>query len=359
MKSIYKLDTKGKLRVLHVWTEGAMLCQSSGLMDGKLVCHKKESKPKNIGKLNVTTGPEQARFEMESLITDKLTKGYFNSIEEAEKGNVQLPMLAKDYKKEEHKIKWAGDVFIQPKLDGMRCLAHCSADGSVKLISRAGKPIENMDHIIKSLSKLKTDVILDGELYAHGEDFQRQMELIKKYREGETEKVKFHIYDVVQNLPFLDRILYVCEYITSKINDDFEPLVYVETTGIKNEKDLKQLHRNNIENGYEGSIVRHGNSGYKLNGRSDSLLKYKDFIDLALPIKDIIQNDAIPTHGTPVFEINGKSFKSGLKYSHERRTDFLTNRDQYIGQTAELRFFEYSNDGIPRFPVMVGIRLDK
>ncbi len=30
-----------------------------------------------------------------------------------------------------------------------------------------------------------------------------------------------------------------------------------------------------------------------------------------------------------------------------------------MGKTAEIRFFEYTEDGIPRFPVAVGIRLDK
>ena len=29
------------------------------------------------------------------------------------------------------------------------------------------------------------------------------------------------------------------------------------------------------------------------------------------------------------------------------------------GKTAEIRFFEYTDDGLPRFPVCVGIRLDK
>ena len=31
----------------------------------------------------------------------------------------------------------------------------------------------------------------------------------------------------------------------------------------------------------------------------------------------------------------------------------------HIGQTAEVRFFEYTDGGIPRFPVCVGFRLDK
>ena len=48
-----------------------------------------------------------------------------------------------------------------------------------------------------------------------------------------------------------------------------------------------------------------------------------------------------------------------MKYSHAEREEILTNKAKYIGKVAELRFFEFSEDGIPRFPVMAGIRLDK
>ena len=122
---------------------------------------------------------------------------------------------------------------------------------------------------------------------------------------------------------------------------------------------LKELHSNNISNGYEGSIIRWGTEGYKVNGRSSNLLKYKDFQDIALKIIDITPNEANPLHGTPHFELRGKSFKSGVKMSYEDREDLLQNKNKYIGKTAEIRFFEYSENGIPRFPVMVGIRLDK
>jgi hypothetical protein len=48
-----------------------------------------------------------------------------------------------------------------------------------------------------------------------------------------------------------------------------------------------------------------------------------------------------------------------MKFSHEERELILTNKHEYIGQVAEIRFFEYSEEGIPRFPVCVGFRLDK
>jgi hypothetical protein len=44
--------------------------------------------------------------------------------------------------------------------------------------------------------------------------------------------------------------------------------------------------------------------------------------------------------------------------SHEDRKELLKNKQNYIGKTAEVRFFEWTDEGNPRFPIMVGIRLD-
>jgi len=52
------------------------------------------------------------------------------------------------------------------------------------------------------------------------------------------------------------------------------------------------------------------------------------------------------------------TFKAGFKYSHEDRKEFLTNKEKYIGKIANIRFFEYTDDGLPRFPIMFGIRGD-
>ncbi len=121
---------------------------------------------------------------------------------------------------------------------------------------------------------------------------------------------------------------------------------------------MLSFHRKFLLDNYEGSIIRLGNGKYKINGRSSDLLKFKQFQDMDLPIIDITPNDAIPTHGTPWFELNGKKFKAGCKLSHEDREDLLTNKAQYIEQIATIKFFELTDDKIPRFPVLIGIRND-
>jgi ATP-dependent DNA ligase len=265
-------------------------------------------------------------------------------------------MLAKVYEDHSSKINWDGDVFIQPKLDGMRCLVIVKED-SVKLISRKNKPIETMGHIEKQMAEFPNG-IYDGELYAHGKTFQENMKLIKKYRKGESEQVHFHIYDMVKNDSFIQRYTHFAA-IYGGLKDKCTNIERVVTYRLKTESGISIIHSDFLQSGYEGSMIRHGKEVYKINGRSDQLLKYKQFKDIACKILDIEPADARPEWGTPVCEYNGHTFRAGTKLSHDERKELLTNKTNYIGQTAEIRYFEETDDGLPRFPVMVGIRLDK
>ena len=109
-------------------------------------------------------------------------------------------------------------------------------------------------------------------------------------------------------------------------------------------------------------MVKISNLGYKSNARISELLKYKQFIDIQLPILDVIPADQRPDWGIPIFYWAGAKdniLKSNTKMTHEQRKDLLENKHAYIGSHAEIRFFEYSDEGVPRFPVVVGIRNDR
>ena len=77
------------------------------------------------------------------------------------------PMLA--YPVSNKPIDYTKPVFMQPKLDGVRCLIQYD-DGKVTAYSRTGKVWKNIEHITLSLYKFfdkHPNVILDGELYNH------------------------------------------------------------------------------------------------------------------------------------------------------------------------------------------------
>jgi len=346
MTTLYKIDSKGKKRFLTISTEGSDLIQESGLIDGKSITHRKTCSGKNIGKSNETSPARQAISEMESKITEKLTEGYSRTLEELITNDTVLPMLAKEYNKEKKKVDW-NTAYVQRKYDGMRCLK--TGD---RMISRTNKVIDTVPHIMSLLPGLLNT--FDGELYAHGLNFQENMRLIKKYRPGQTEAIKYHVYDlVIPNMSFSQR--YALLQLAAK---DIEHIEIVETFKVNSEKELIQYHQQFLAEGFEGTMLRWGTEGYKINGRSSNLLKYKDFQDIQLVIEDIEPAESRPEWGVPVFSINGKKFRAGMKFSHEERKEILTNKQDYIGTMAEIRYFEKSEDGIPRFPVMVGIRLD-
>jgi DNA ligase-1 len=352
-QKVYKKDSSGKIRVLHVYTEGADLIQESGVVDGALVQHRSTCISKNVGKANETTPEKQAKLEAASKIETKMSTGYFNSIQEAKDNEVILPMLAKDFNSEKSKIKYP--CYAQPKLDGMRGLG--KKGKGIK--SRKGKAITTLSHIEAEIDQLGyADFMetLDGEIYAHGLTFQENMKIIKKYVSGETEKVKYHVYDMVlPNLDFASRYTFL-----RKLVADCKTIELVPTYKLNNEAELKTLHQKFISEGYEGTIVRHSDAGYAINKRDSQLLKYKDFIDITCEIIDIVPSEKRPEQGVCVCLHNNHTFHTGMKFSHADREEILSNKQDYIGkQKAEIRFFEYTDDGLPRFPVCVGFRLDK
>lgn len=355
MKTLYKIDSQNRIRVWKIWTEGAIIIQEAGLEDGKLVKNNKIAKSKNVGKSNETTAEEQAVLEMESTYNSKLNEGYFKTKEEAKNNLVILPMLAKSL--EDCDIDWLGPVYSQIKFDGQRCMTIVK-DGKVTLISRGGKEITTVNHIKRAIEKVvteKSNFILDGELYNKSlGGFQYQMRAIKKYTKNLTELINYNIYDVVENSPYTMRMNTVAEVVRLINNPS---IIKVESIAI-NPKSLEQLHGKYLEEGYEGSIIRHTQLGYELSTRSKSLLKYKDFQDVACEVIDVIPSDARPEQGVIVCKLRELTFKANPKFSHEERAEILKKKLDYIGSIAEIRYFELSEDGIPRFPICVGFKND-
>lgn len=371
-QTIYKKDTKGKVRYLTITNEGRDIVQISGVLGTyNPVEHRKEAKPKNIGRSNETTAEEQALKECYAIITDKLTKGYFKTKEEAETEEIILPMLAKVYFDEEKKISEDEILIGNIKLDGIRLLIDIDPDKNlVKLTSRQGKELTTVPHIyneaLRLLEVFKDNeagrVILDGELYA-GTDytFQECMSLIKKEQPGQ-EVLKYVIYDVIdleQDSVYKDRVKWLTSFFNTKVNGFYPESVNIFTVcpfKYINKRQVKTMFQEATSQGYEGLMVKRLNGEYKINGRSSDLLKYKEFFDLPLTIVDVLPTDAKPDHGTVVVDFKGERVGCGMKVSHEERKNILTNKKDYIGKTAEVRFFEYTDEGSLRFPIYHGLK---
>lgn len=131
----------------------------------------------------------------------------------------------------------------------------------------------------------------------------------------------------------------------------------VQTYKISSKKEMQEYHEIFLKDSYEGSIIR-VNGLYKLNGRSSSLLKYKDFQDDDYLIIDVIPADARPEWGMVVCKCGNQTFPATPKMSHEKRKEILLNKEDYIGKTAVIKHFGFTDSGLPRFPIYKGYRLD-
>ena len=158
LQPLYKMDSKGKIRVLTVSygsdERGSFYEQEHGLLDGKLQTSRTYVAGKNAGKANATTDEEQAEKEAESKRAKKRDRGgYSESIPE---DKPMMPMLAQSHDKHGHKIKYP--AYVQPKLDGIRCFVHVDGE-SVTLKSRTGKEFTSLDHIADAVRELVSVIV--------------------------------------------------------------------------------------------------------------------------------------------------------------------------------------------------------
>ena len=253
-------------------------------------------------------------------------------------------------------------AYIQPKLDGVRCLF--TAEGA---FSRTGKQFMNVQHIeqeLKSFFSCFPTAVLDGELYNHGlkDDFEKIISLVRKtkptaeHREEAAQLVQFHLYDRAD----LKYALY-CNRLAHLISFKYTTsVVSVDTKVVMDYDEALKQHKKNLKLGYEGSIYRSYEGKYK-GTRSWDLMKFKDFDDAEATIvgyemgkgkrqgtlgKFIMQDDEGIVFGCP----------PGKGYDYKDLADMGENIHDYIGQRATFTYFQRTKAGSYRHPLYKCIR---
>ena len=275
-------------------------------------------------------------------------------------------MLA--YKVDAKPIDWTNKVYMQPKLDGVRCLIQLNDKGEVHAYSRTGKPWLNIAHILEDLEyffEIHPDVVLDGELYNHDlrDDFEKIISLVRKQKPHSLDKaeskelVQFHCYDYVETVMNESYSYRKDQLCTSDMYSDC--VKYVPTYLIKDDAHAKVSHEINLNDGYEGSILRL-DTPYQCK-RSYSLQKFKDFHDTEATIigyvdgkgkregtlgKFLMQDDDGVEFGCP----------PGKGYNYKMLADMLTNIHNYIGKRATFTYFERTKAGSYRHPLFKTLR---
>lgn len=323
---------------------------------------------KNIGRSNETSPMQQAYLQAKSDWEKQLKKGYVDNVEDAQDGKVDeiieggiAPMLAHKFSQQGHKIKYP--ALVQPKLDGHRCIAQCSEDGTVSLWSRTRKPITSMPHIIKALEAIGCTQSLDGELYNH--DYHNNFEELSSYIRVEEpqpgcEIVQYHIYDVPENMGMnKNRNDYLQDYLKPKVKD-YPQIHIVETIRVEDENELMDAFDHFVAQGYEGCMVRNMDGLY-VNKRSYDLQKVKEFDDAEFRISSVKVGTKGSMAGKAVFTCdlpNNKTFDCKMKGNMDDLKKYADDPSLVIGKILTVQYQGYTKYGVPRFPVGLRFRED-
>jgi len=277
------------------------------------------------------------------------------------------PMLA--YPVSAKPIDYSKPTFIQPKLDGVRCVIQAEwptpMQLHVKAYSRTGKEWKNIDHILKELYPFFCkfpDIILDGELYNHDlrDNFEKIISLVRKTKPTDEDRseasklTQFHCYDIIdEHLEFDQRI----EFVNSTLMLLGDSIHIVDTEMVEHDEHAQSAHKENLKYGYEGSIVR-TNDTYQCK-RSHNLRKFKDFHDAEAEITGWVEGKGkrIGTIGKfTAVDSEGNQFGMPVMDKFKiLQANFETMKD-WVGETATFTYFERTKANSYRHPLFKAIR---
>lgn len=311
---------------------------------------------KNIGRANQTTPFEQACLEADAFFEKKRDKKY--SEDPSGESRILLPMLAHDFTKRGHDIEWPS--IIQPKLDGVRCLAHKVSASQMEYISRGGKRFETLDLFSPFLlARLDVGDVLDGEVYIHDVSLQEIVSIVKRAKTAhpDRDKLEYWVYDfVAPDKTFEERYhLYWSKLLHEDPSVPIHPLGVIE---VDDEAHAWQHHDLLVEGGYEGAILRNKSGLYKPDFRSADLQKLKRFQDQEFVIVGGKEGTGRAA-GTITFTCltaDGKEFDVRPRGDDAQRRLWWETLEQCVGKMLTVRFFYFTDDGIPYLPVGIALR---
>lgn len=322
---LYKMDAVGRIRSWGYEVQDDLLLIEHGLVDGF----------KQHERISHST-PEEEGASRYRHKRDR--EGYTTYIPR----NVpQLPMLAVDY--EENWLKLPDSIFIQPKLDGIRCLGRAAG-----LKSRKRTEITSCPHILGALQALPPEIILDGEIYCHGMPIEQISGMVRRHYPHQLfHKLQYHVFDIYDLEKTQGERLALAKDIVSSLNG---PVLFVDTKKVPYVRsELPEANKYFTDQGYEGSILRNPLGYYEPNKRSHFLQKYKDFKDGEFLVTGFVEGEG-SARGTAIAVCQTKEgypFKCALKMSDNNRRQIWQNQQRFIGQYLHVRFIRFTQTEKP------------
>lgn len=323
-------------RVWEIWNEQNIIkVRANGAL------YEEEIKQGKGGK----TLEQQVQLRMDARIRSKLASGFKRTEEELSKINTNqlglvMPMLAVHSKNVRYKN--FERMWIQPKLDGHRCLMNRDI-----MYSRGGKEITQCPEIMESIS-VPEGMTLDGELYVHGYNLQTVASWAKR-RQPDTLKLALHVYDIIgdDNFTFTERYKVLQQLIKPG-----QYIQLVDTTRYQPDLSLNDYYAEYRRQGFEGGILRPDGGKYEAGKRSKDLMKLKKRFDGEYVCMDVIP-DKVGNGVLILATADGSQFKTVAPGNHHEKKMTLLSKHKYIGRRVTCEYAELSNMKIPQHCVAI------
>jgi len=283
-------------------------------------------------------------------------------------------MLCKKYEDCIEKVPGWGDLYVQPKLDGIRAVW---TGKSLMTRPSAGTPsheILGIPHVVEELEEYSYSHPLDGEAYSFDISFEEISGIVRRTVNLHPHRrmVGYHIYDGYNRVEKFGTW-------QADFTNDFalcipppKYLIRVESTLIESGTPhlhavITRLRDTFIGAGYEGAIIRRADSHY-VGGRTWDLLKYKQWHDEEAIVIGFIEGKgkfngmlgAIKYRLVADHKITGK-VGGGMRLpnGHSTLSDFERQHiwdyhSRFRHRTFTLCYQEKTAKSIPRFPKFKG-----
>lgn len=307
---------------------------------------------------------EYTEEELNDLFGDVITNQY----------GVIKPMKAKQESQLTNRKILNNTWYASRKIDGVRALFYW--DGKeIRTASRGG---ENYDvatthlrdnNVLIDFFKEYPTIILDGELYRHSKTLQQISGAARMEKNAyDCDWLQYWIYDCYdtanpekifeERLDFLEKSLNFFKDFEHLEEDDYFCLL--EQEEVSGEDNIWKLHDQYVAEGFEGCVIRDPNKPYKPNGRTNIMLKFKnykseDFLVVGYELGLRGSEDMVF-----ICQLDdSRTFKAMPVGDRATKEEYVENfEEKYKGHKVECTFFNYSDDKIPTQPKARIFRFD-
>lgn len=281
------------------------------------------------------------------------------------------PMLAKQESKLTNRKILDKEWLCSRKIDGVRALFYWD-EKQIRTASRGGENYdpatthlrENEDLI--AFFKENPTIILDGELYHHGKTLQQISGAARMEKNAyDCDWLQYWVYDCYDtsnpDIIAKDRQDFLsnnCLCLDSM--NSGSDLQLIDQVLVSGEDNIWNLHNQYVSEGYEGCIIRDPNRPYKPNGRTNDMIKFKNYKSEDFKVIGYELGRRGSEDMVFVCELeDGRTFAAMPCGTREDKEEYISNFDvKYKNKYGECTFFNYSEDGIPTQPKFRIFRFD-